>query len=253
MSRLEQLQTTFQAHLLDPTTKLTSIAPAHRGDSETRLKVYTEGYRLRLMEVIEDDFEITKQFLGQARFQALASEFIETHPSSHFTLNVYAEDFAAYIADAGEAAAAELASFEWAMAMAQIARQETPLTISHLESTAPGAWPELTFKLQPNIQRLRFQHYITGLWQALSKDEKFELSDNEPEDVIVWQCKCDPYFMSLDPRQVIMFDAIKRGASFAAICAALSDALPEDAVPQFAAGQLHAWVSQEVLTSQNIS
>lgn len=62
-----------------------------------QIGVYIEGYRLRLLGTVREDYRALESYLGTAAFEALARGFIEATPSHSYSLNPYSHPFAEYV------------------------------------------------------------------------------------------------------------------------------------------------------------
>lgn len=62
-----------------------------------RIKVYQDGYFIRLSESLKDDFQRVQNKLEKNEFADLIKSFILTHPSKVRNLAEYSEDFLNYI------------------------------------------------------------------------------------------------------------------------------------------------------------
>ena len=74
--------------------------------------------------------------------------------------------------------------------------------------------------------------------------------ERSPEAVewLVWRSALENYFRSLDPVEATALDAALRGASFAEICAGLSEHLAEEEIPLRAASLIATWSESGLLS-----
>ena len=63
----------------------------------TRLNVYASGYFMRLYECLAADFPLLKKFLGNDVFFAFSQAFLQTVPSTSYTLHDLGEKFVQYL------------------------------------------------------------------------------------------------------------------------------------------------------------
>ena len=80
MSALIAIQDAMQDWLLQRDAGLAALVDA--GDATHRLRIYADAYRLRLVEVLGNDFPATKAALGDAGFDALAADYLQAHPAA---------------------------------------------------------------------------------------------------------------------------------------------------------------------------
>jgi hypothetical protein len=86
------------------------IAPKPNFAPSEQLRVYLEAYRLRLIGILQDDYEKTAVLLG-AEFNRLAAEFVEEVKSTFYDASDYSWQFADWLL-AHEPKAADMADFE---------------------------------------------------------------------------------------------------------------------------------------------
>ncbi len=85
MSALAQLQERFQGYVLAGDEAMVSaVVGTAKADASLRLDIYSQAYRLRLLEVLGNDFSGLKVLIGEDAFDELGRAYIETHPSPHF-------------------------------------------------------------------------------------------------------------------------------------------------------------------------
>jgi len=79
VSALATLLGDFHAAILDnaPGACAAAIRPHPRLSAAQQMAIYTQGYRLRLSEVIGNEYPATRHLLGDDAFSALAAAFIE--------------------------------------------------------------------------------------------------------------------------------------------------------------------------------
>lgn len=91
------LQTHFQDYLMHDDEHIsTAIVHAEDINSEERLSIYYDGYRLRLIEALSEDFSTIEAILGEDEFAEICEIYIHKHPSEFKTLRhfgIYFADF----------------------------------------------------------------------------------------------------------------------------------------------------------------
>ena len=68
------------------------------GSGHDRLRIYADAYRLRLADVLGQDYPATKAMLGDARFDALADAYLRAHPSTRPSVRHFGHAFADWLA-----------------------------------------------------------------------------------------------------------------------------------------------------------
>ena len=140
-----------------------------RMTARERLDVYRSGYRGRLIECLADDYPALKHLLREDRFDAIASLYIDAHPSRSPSLNAFGATMPAFLAESGlkdAAFASDLARLEWALVEAIHAAHADPITPERLAEIAPETWVGARLQAAPSVQVLRFRHPVDGYYQA---------------------------------------------------------------------------------------
>src|SRR5205814_7032248 len=81
---LADLQRAFQDYLLASNESFAaSVRDTRKADRATLLDVYRDGYALRLIEVLTNDYPGVVAMAGAADFDHMACAYIPAHPSRH--------------------------------------------------------------------------------------------------------------------------------------------------------------------------
>jgi hypothetical protein len=256
VSRLPDIQEAFQRFLLsgDPTIE-THVVGTERVPVETRLGIYGDGYRLRLIETLQKSFPVLAELLGEADFQTLAARYVDAHESTFFNIRWYGDRMAGFLAADGEYSRApilaEMARWEWAMAHAFDAADAEPLGLGDFAQIAPEDWAGLQLEWNPSVQVLQLEWNIPQLWKAVTEGSE-ERPDPvyEPGSYLIWRRELQIYFRPLGEEEARVVAASREGHSFGELCVLLCEHLDEDVdlqAPQRAAGLLRGWVEAGLL------
>src|SRR5215471_4865055 len=120
---LADLQRAFQDYVLAGSDVFTAqVRDTSKADRVTLLDVYRDGYALRLIEVLTNDFPGVLAMAGPEEFDAMARAYIAAHPSHHPSVRWFGKRLAEFLAATAPydrtPAAAEMARFEWALSAA---------------------------------------------------------------------------------------------------------------------------------------
>ena len=257
MSRLPQIQHDFQSYLLrgDSAAIETHVVGTERVPVATRLSIYGDGYRSRLVEALSANFPVLSELLGEADFATLAAAYIGTHDSPFFSIRYYGDGLADFLASepeyAGAPVLAELARWEWAMTEVFDAADADPIGADDLARVAPDEWGELRFDWHPSIRRLALAWNAPQIWKAVSDEDappEVALSA-EPAQWLLWRRELRTYFRSLQPGEAVALDAAGAGQSFGELCERLCAEFGEAEAPAKAAGFLRDWAQSGLLTA----
>ena len=238
MSRLPEIQTDFQSYLLNGDAAVDAhVVGTERVPIATRLAIYGDGYRARLVEALQANFPVLSELLGEGDFETLAAAYIRTHDSPFFSIryygNVLSDFLAAEAAYAGAPVLAELARWEWAMTEVFDAPDAESIAVSDLAQVAPEDWGDLCFEWHASVRRLALSWNAPQIWKAVSDEaEPPEVVFNpEPVEWLLWRHELRTFFRSLEPGEVVALAAAREGQSFGEICALLSAESGEDRGP----------------------
>jgi putative DNA-binding protein len=252
--RLAELQRRFQRHLLTGDGAIASaVVDSERVPVATRLKVYADAYRLRLIEALGNNYPRLEQFLGKPAFAQLANEYIDRHPSGYRSVRWFGHRLPELLAKtrAQEPWLHDLAAFEWAIAGAFDSADSAVVTVDALGHVSADLWSGLRFELHPSVQRVIVSSNAPALFKALSAEETpaDPIVLEKPQTWLVWREDFTSQYRSLTAGESAALDAVVSGATFGEICAILCDWHDEDQVPLVAAGMLKSWIADKLIAT----
>lgn len=223
---LAWLQDALHQHILHGDERVVEAVRTQGGlPALDRLKVYHDAYRWRLLEVMQDHFAQTHQYLGDELFNSEALAYIEAHPSEHHSLREYGQAWPDWLAARypDDTDMADLSRLEWALRHAFDSANRGVLGLADLGTIPADAWATLGFELAPGATLLRLSHAVGPLWQSLAHDEAPEPPPPEPTCMLVWRQAWQPHFRSLSDDEACAIEALLAGRSFSEACAHLAD------------------------------
>ncbi len=247
---LGDLQRAFQDYLLASSEDFQgAVRDTRKANRVTLLDVYRDGYALRLIEVLTNDYPGLMAMAGPADFDHLARAYIAAHPSHHPSIRWYGRGLADFLATtvpySNIPAAAEMARFEWALGEAFDSPDVTPTTADALMALPPEAWETLAFTTLPSLRRLTLAFEVPQAWQRREEVEPGDLEvERVPEPLAwaIWRPELISNFRSLDTDEAGMLDALVEGRSFPELCEALTPFTGDEQAPARAASLLRAMV-----------
>lgn len=255
MADLRQLQQQFMGHLLGKSTPVDSqIVSTPVMSARQRLSIYSSAYRLRLKEALSTDYEKLHAYLGDDQFDQLMDDFIDSHPSSTFSLRYYSIDLPDWLQQQPMYQAhpqlIELARVEKAFADSFDSETVGAIDLTALASVAEQAWPVLRLQLQPSLQILYCHSNAVAIWKALAEEGEPpapEITD-DAQPWLIWR-KQDliSHYRAIDTAEVTALTKAIHGATFAEICESLLIFYSEDETPHRAIGLLQSWIQQEMV------
>ena len=254
MSDLKTLQDQFQrAVLAGDDDVLSELVDTSKENRRALLDVYRNGYVLRLIEFLTNDYEKLHTYLGDDQFDTVARSFIAANPSTTPNARWYGAKLPGYLRDCeqfrGTLVLSELAGLERALNNVFDAQDEPALSLADLSSIAPEDWAKLTFKPHPAISRLDHSTNAADIWRALHNDEEppepRELG--ETSQLIFSRPEGMANFRPLASAEAMMWDEAAKGVCFSVLCEMLSIFGGEDTAAATAAGYLQGWINAGML------
>ena len=256
MSALTRIQDDFQAFMLRTSRDIEShVVGTERVPVATRLAIYGDGYRSRLIEVLAANYPALAKLLGPEDFTALGTAYVRAHDSSFRSVRYYGAELATFLSAQPEyeqvPVLGELARWEWAMTEVFDAADAVPIGPAALAQIAPARWAELCFEFHPSLRRLELFWNAPQLWKALTTDGAERRQPEVRADAtpwVLWREELQTYFRSLQESEAEALDAARGGASFGEICGVLAAHCSEAEIPRQAAGYLKQWLQDGLIT-----
>lgn len=252
-SALGRLQDSFQTYLLALAGPMEQEIVSDALDARTRLAIYADAYRLRLLEALETDFVALRAVLGPEAFDRLGRAYIDAYPSDHYSLRYFGRHLSRFLAYADpyrdNLLLAEIARFEWALTDAFDAPDVSVAAVDDMAGIPSGSWPELRFEFHPSLQRIELQWNAPAIWNAVDGEQPIpEPQKSEfPIGWMVWRQGLQIYFRSLSVDQAWMLDALRDGQTFAEVCEGLTEWIDAQHVALHAAGLLKQWLEDGLI------
>jgi Putative DNA-binding domain len=252
---LGDLQRAFQDYLLASSDSFqAAVRDTRKADRITLLDVYRDGYALRLIEALTNDYPGLMAMAGPADFDHMARAYIANHPSRHPSIRWYGKDVADFLSATPPynrtPAAAEMARFEWALGEAFDSTDVTPVTADALMALPPEAWETLSFAPLPSLRRLTLEFDVPQAWQRREEVESGDLEVEraaQPVRWAIWRPQLVSNFRSLDDDDAALLDALAEGRPFPELCEAVAPFTGEEQAPARTAGLLRAWVEGGII------
>lgn len=251
MTQLANLQLLFQSHVVNgDEAAVTAFVGNQTASAENRLGVYFDAYRLRLLQILRDDFPGLCSIMSTDAFDTLGQRYIDEYPSQHPSVRQFGRYFSEFVAADQSAVEQpyleEMARLEWARGLAFDAANAEVLTPEALRALPADDWPALKVQFHPSLQRLRFAWNVGPMWRAINAEEAIPqpVRFDQPEPWAVWRRDLTVYRRSLADTEADAMEAFASGEDFAAVCTVLCERLDSQLVPAAMAGMLNQWVSE---------
>ncbi|MFZ2315916.1 MAG: DNA-binding domain-containing protein [Gammaproteobacteria bacterium] len=259
MSELSKLQHQFQQYLLssDPAFKA-CINSTEKVSADTRMQIYKNAYRLRLIEALSASYPVLNTYLGEDQFTVLADDYINQYPSVHRSIRWYGDQLADYLVEQSPYRElpflAELAKFEWIMTLVFDEADSPALSIEAVATVAACDWPHMQFIPQASVRRLNLIWNVVQIWQAINDDETppEPMAYDAPVPWLLWRVNFTNQFCSVPADEAYAMDAVLQGATFSEIGEGLCTWVSEEEAGLHAASLLKGWIQSGILSNITI-
>ncbi|HET9391609.1 MAG TPA: DNA-binding domain-containing protein [Steroidobacteraceae bacterium] len=260
MTRLAHIQDAFQRFLIQGDRAVEAhIVGTARVPVATRLSIYGDGYRSRLIEALQTNFPVLANLLGESDFATLGGRYVDSHVSSFSSIRYYGDRLADFLATDAEYSQvpllAELASWEWAMAATFDAADVTPLDVGAFAQLAPEEWAQLRFEWASSVRVLQLGWNVPQLWKAVTEgtDRPEPSVAPEPPSWLLWRDDLQIFFRPLADDEAAAIEASRNGQTFGELCVLLCAHLTEDEASLRAASLLRGWVQSGLIVGASRS
>jgi hypothetical protein len=249
---LAALQTAFHGHLLNqPSGFAQQVVDGGRITVDHRLHIYHNAYRVRLVEAMQDAFEKTWTYLGDDSFESAARAFIEANPPQHRNLRWYGEGFPEFLANRflEDFDIAELAMIDWQLRRAFDGPNAAPMQAGELALLQPEQWETVGFSFVPTLFMAPLRYNTVSIWHALDQEQTPPTAEPLPEPawLLIWRKEWQPHFRTIHAAEHAALSQLHEGASFAEVCASLSELFSEQETATVAAEGLRTWLGDELI------
>ena len=257
MTRLRDLQLRFQDYLLGNSEDIErDIVSTANARAEHRLGTYYNAYRIRLIDCLAVDYSALEKTLGREAFEGLALDYLARYPSTHPSVRWFGRHLPEYLRQYyrgdDQEFLAELADWEWALAMVfDAADSERLFALEDMARVAPEDWPLLRFEFKPALRWLDLNWNVPLIRQACDEDSEIPPRQRNPHPLrwLLWRRELKTRWRSLEVDEAWALEQAANGADFAAICEGLLEWIDAEQVSLRAAGLLKQWVGDGLLIS----
>lgn len=257
---LADLQGQFQGYVLGAAPGIeAAVIGNDRGDARTRLSVYADAYRLRLLEVLGNDYEALRLFLGPDKFERMGRAYIEAHPSDTASVRWFGRHLAEFLSNSAGYAArpvlGELALFEWKKAEVFDSPDVEPVALEAIAAVPPESWSEMRLLPHPTLRRLDLRWNVPAICLAYEAQEKVPKARAKAQAVpwLLWRDEeLNIRWRPLGADEAAALDALCAGSSFGELCELLCEWVEPEQAAMHAAGLLKRWVVDHLIADLEI-
>ena len=255
MTTLKTLQDSFlDAVLHKNSIFLPEIGDHPRLTQAEQAAIYTDGYHLRLIEVLQDTYPALHTLVGDSTFERIALDYIRQNPSQHFSVRYYGHRLAAFIENknsyGNDELLAEMARFEWALRSAFDEKNQKSISIDCLVQLEAKDWGSIQFVTGLHVHHIRLNWNVPVLWKAIEQnaDPQPPQRISQAIEWLIWRPELETRFRSLTSQEATLLRLLASRKNFSQLCESLLD--HEDAEPEkTAATFLYQWLCDGVIVS----
>jgi hypothetical protein len=185
--------------------------------SELGLKIYRDGYFLRMRAFLEEDFPETFSLWTEAERKAMVRAYSKKYPSSSPTAADFGASFPAFLAarkwPKELAYLPDLATLEWALVRARNAPMLKPLGFERIATAMESDWERASFRFDPSMQILDSEWPLTDIY-----DEPKLHYKKGTHSFLIYREAGEPSFRALEPSERAWLQALSTGISIGALC-----------------------------------
>ncbi len=247
MKNLSHLQDKFQQYLMsDESYFQTCVINTEKVSIETRLNIYKNAYRLRLIDALSSNYPMLHLYLGDDDFECLALNYIDAHPSIYRSIRWYGDQLPTFLTDD----LAELAKFEWIQTLAFDAADAPVLTMDEISLISPDDWANMRFITHPSLHCVDLTWNVVSIWEAISAEiiPPEPIQEETNTTWMLWRLDLINQYCPLTEIEKWAMQAIINHASFGDICEGLCEWMNEEEAVHYAASLLKGWVTMGLLS-----
>lgn len=254
--RLVHLQKQFQCYLLDGKSEIERhVVATDKASAMQRLAIYGNAYRLRLLEVLGEDFPGLKGLLGAESFAVLGCAYIDAHPSAHPSIRWFGRHLSHFLRERtpynDRPELAEMAAFEWAQGEVVDAADTAVCSAEQLAAVSPARWPDMRVVFQHALRRLELHWNVPVVWRAIDDGTATPTPEHSTRPLawLLWRRSLQVHWRSLAEDEHWAIRACLDGRTLGEICQGLSERSAAPDVPLRAASLLKQWLSEDLVAN----
>ena len=231
------------------------VTRSERLDSAGRIGIYANAYFARLLECLRESFPAMVHALGEETFDQFSFGYLQTYPSTSYTLEHLSNHFAQHLDETRpDREARDRGNIDWPdflidLATLEItigkvfdgpgAEKDRVLTAEDLQAIPPEVWPTARLVPVPCLRLLAFSFPVNSYFTAYRNDEEPEIPAPQPEFVAINRRDYVVRRIPLSEPQYHLLEHLLAGATIGEAITAVAESGTID-VEQFAA-ELQEW------------
>lgn len=216
------------------------------------LSVYQNNYRTQLVACLESSFPRTRAWIGEDMFLHAAVHHVDRVPPSSWTLDAYARDFPATLAQLhpDDPEITEIAGIELALEELFVAADSPAVGLDGLGGVD---WDRAVLTFAPSIDLLHLNTNSLAIWSALvdQKEPPAPQYLDTAEVALLWRQGEQCRIRTVDDAELQALLNLRCGMTFGALCRDFALLLGEEAGMMLVGQWLGLWLSDQMVVAIN--
>ncbi len=255
LQNLSQLQNYFQDYLHQGKNNIQQyIVDTQKVSAESRLTIYSDAYRLRLLEALTDTYPTMLKYLGESSFTELATAYIDAHPSTYKSIRWFGDSLANFLSQGAQYQPLpfliELAQLEWTLTLVFDAADSPIFNLQDMANIPMESWENMVLKTHPSVHLLNFSWNVVEYWRSIeTKTELPEPVHNSfPIAWVLWRKELQSQSCALTQDEGWVINALLNNLTFGECCEGLCQWVDPEAAPVRAAALLKTLILNELIS-----
>jgi hypothetical protein len=252
--KLADTQICFQDYLLGRAEAMMPLVKDNgRIASADLLLIYRRGYALRLVEALANDFPGLKGLLGEEAFDRLARGYVADNPSQHASLRWLGRrlpDYLTGLDPAPHRLAADMARFDWAVALAFDAGDQQIAGLPDLLALPPTALEGFRLVFANSVSDFIADAAVGAMRHALLRDATdMPAASRSYAHWLIWRRQEEVQYRSLDDDEAAALELMQAGGTFSAMCQLLAEKFDQSNAALRSAEILKDWLERGLVAA----
>lgn len=219
-STLKSIQLQFKKALLENSETINGfIKSKSQIESKSRIGIYKYAYVARLIDVLSEDYPLTRKILGDLLFTRICKIFVTKYPSKNFNINSYSLEFPKiciqFVPNKKKLFVKELLDYEKSIVECFYSKNAfnkiDQISLSSLDEKDVS---KAVLILNPSVQLKKYQYEIA----ELRKDMKVVKDTKKVESyTVIYRNNWLPCFLKVNKKQFQILKLIQKGQTFTQI------------------------------------
>jgi uncharacterized protein (UPF0276 family) len=211
---------------------------------QDQLAVYINAYRYRLYDVTAEDYTVLQHYLGNAAFETLIWEFVNSAQSQHFNIGKYAAQLPEFVKRhlTADAMALEIATLENAVSQLVDPPETIALEPKHLEGMTAEGLMEAVLHPRTALQLFAFDYPVNDYFIAVKEAQSPAKPLPQKSYVAVFRHEDVVWRMGLEAHEYQLLEKLFRGMKIGEALTTLQSETQLD--EETLTGQLSEWFAR---------